>query len=58
MMYFTVYVEDRLTSERVVLLDLATRTEAAEIVEFLKAKCDSCNIYYVRFDINKEEGMH
>lgn len=56
MMYFTVYCEDRQSKEKVVLLDLATRSEAAKIVDFMKKNCDSCNIYYVRFDLMEGEN--
>lgn len=56
MMYFTVYCEDRQTNDKVVLLDLATRQEAANIVSFMKKYCNSCDIYYVRFDL--VEGEH
>lgn len=46
MTWFTVVAIDRATKTEVVLLDLATRQEAADISQFLKRKCE-CDIEVV-----------
>lgn len=46
MTWFTVIAIDRQTKSEIVLLDLATRQEAAEISMFLRKKCE-CDIEIV-----------
>lgn len=46
MEYFMVFVEDRITRQRVCILDMATRSEAMSLCRQLDY-LNACNVYFV-----------
>ena len=56
-MYYQVYVEDHITHEKVVVLDLATRTEALDIARFL-SQYNACSVYIVESEFFFKKGKH
>lgn len=50
-MYYTVFVEDRITHEHVVVLDMASRSEASKIIRFLE-QFNACDIYFIERTVN------
>lgn len=46
MEYFSVFVEDRQTHQRVCVLDMASRTEAMDLCRTLDY-LNSCNVYFL-----------
>lgn len=55
--YFTVYVEDHLTHQKVQILDLATRTEANSLARTI-GQYGGCTVYIVESEIFYKRGKH
>ena len=55
-MWYHVYVEDHITHEQVTILDLATRSEANDIIRFI-SQFGACTVYVVESNFNVK-GKH
>lgn len=54
MKYFTVFVQDRITKQSVCILDMATRSEASDIVRFLD-HLNACDVFFVENNFYRKE---
>lgn len=54
---FTVFVEDHVTHQKVVIGDLLTREEASELTRILD-KYSACTIYTVKCEFYYQKGKH
>lgn len=54
---YTVFVEDHVTHEKVVIGDLLTRSEASELTRILDKYC-ACTIYTVECEFYYKKGKH